>query len=1036
MRPNGNALGSTWDGAGFIFVKIDSSIQPLATKALPGSRRMTLKKIRDAVSAEMLAPTTSQLRYQQNVGGSIYKFSKDGKPMPADTWLLTLVHEMGHQIHYAAGTPRSANIIKDMKNKRFKYEPLKHTPSGYARSNDKEYFAEAFMQYTLGPKALKKASPEAYKWVDKIVKKALTGVYKGGAKTPSPDSSTVKPTSKKPAWASFDNFVPSWLKKTLTSKKPTKKTPTSEEPTSVLMARTGLLIAQTKATPKAIAAEAQRSIEPFKTAPISKVRTAAALSGKISAKTIKNANRNELIKIIETNQVASLTKETTARVKLSEKILTKTLAFNGLGPPEKGILKKWDDPTYMTGAKALVAAPITQKIDGRNVPVSSAVKKDGNDKLTKEVDKRYDDALWSKPNSKNPFAYKTKAEWLAAKDLVKDWTGEYYASIRAVQLWQAQKAGKTLNWNHLRAIENHKAFVSTSARASAHIAGDANKLEDFVRRAPKYDGEIYRGLSLKNNSMVSKIIESYKRGDASLTLESWTSNKTYGMKFAKGDEGGGYTGGGPVMGFKHQLIIKQRNRFGVPINSLSDKKEWEVLQPRGVRYKVISTKTKRLKDGQTLTEIEVAPLPNQTAKKPTSKTSTKADSKNVGSTKAPDKAPSTMTIIQLKAAAKAAGLKGYSTKKKADLVKMVEGATQPTQVFAGPGRREKTEEEKKAWRMKTMKSMQGDIKKPDPESYEWVNQMIKKGGETLESIAPELAKYDKHMAKSAKAKDVLYKQIYKAKTKAEKKPFLDQMKKLLKSDGEVYKTIDGTMSKIRKEMLETDLDNATLTKQVDSLKYVGFPGTGGAKRLAILKNNVSEFARMMNGRSLQKSLESSPVYEIEETMFRASNKWGKIKVKSDDKRVLFHEMMHTVEHQNPGMAEWARVWAADKAFGEKHKSSVSKGLKMEDEGFVSEIVNNEFGKPVFRLNKILPNRMFDSSEMGWHNSYLKPYMGKFYHEKDTSRPSSTEVWSVAAEYFAEGPAEMSHLYHRHPELFKAFVGLASSPEKSLALGNL
>ena len=308
--------------------------------------------------------------------------------------------------------------------------------------------------------------------------------------------------------------------------------------------------------------------------------------------------------------------------------------------------------------------------------------------------------------------------------------------------------------------------------------------------------------------------------------------------------------------------------------------------------------------------------------------------------------------------------------------------------------------------------------------------MIKKGGETLESIAPELAKYDKHMAKSAKAKDVLYEQIYKAKTKAEKKPFLDQMKKLLKSDGEAYKTIDGTISKIRKKMLETDLDNATLTKLVDSPKYVGYKKQ---KDLKDMKNNVSEFARMMNGRGLQSSLESSPVYEINEIPLtgRASNIWGKLKVKPNDKTALFHEMMHTVEHQNPGMAEWARVWAADKAFGEKHKSSVSKGLKMEDEGYVSEIVNNEFGKPIFRFNKILPNRMFDSSEMGWHNSYLKPYMGKFYHEKDTSRPSSTEVWSVTAEYFAEGPEEMMALYHRHPELFKAFVGLATSPIGSL-----
>ena len=109
---------------------------------------------------------------------------------------------------------------------------------------------------------------------------------------------------------------------------------------------------------------------------------------------------------------------------------------------------------------------------------------------------------------------------------------------------------------------------------------------------------------------------------------------------------------------------------------------------------------------------------------------------------------------------------------------------------------------------------------------------------------------------------------------------------------------------------------------------------------------------------------------------------------------------------------------------------------MKNAGLISKLVHKEFGKPVFRLNKIIPNRNFDESEVAWHDSYINPYMGKFYHERDTGRPTSTEVWSVTAEHFAQGPEEMKNLYFRHPELFKAFVGLASSPEKNLALGNL
>jgi len=715
-------MGETSDGLGFTFVKADSSVQPITAERF--------KKITGAVKGEISAVKKDLTKLYHNVGGSTRKYSKAGTPLATDTWLLTLVHEMGHQIHYAAGTPHPGFMKQGPKGMVF--TPLKHVPSKYGKTNQYEYFAETFTQYTLTPNALKKASPEAYKWVDQIVKKALTGKWSGRGAGGTVDA-TITPTSKAPigktptkakpkstgstkvpdktpstmtliqlkaaakaaglkGYSTMSKVDLTRLVQTATASQPIKTTdtkaptakPTSVEPASVTLARIKLLTAQNAATPKAISAEARRLTEPFKNAPISKVRTAATLSGKTSAKTINNANRDELIKIIETNQVANLKKTTTATVKRLEKALAKTLDPNA-APKKKGDLRRWDDPTFMAEAKAVVAEPITQKIGGRNVPVSSTVRGGGNGQLTTEVRRRYDDALWSKPNSKNPFAYKTKAEWLAAKDLVGEWTADYYASIRAIQLLQAQKAGKTLNSADLRALAVHKSAASTSGSATGKVARDANKLEDFVRRAPKYNGEIYRGLSLRDNSMISKIIESYKRGDASLTLESWSSNKTHSMKFAKGEATGGARNG-----FKHQLIIKQNNKFGAPIDSLSGFNEWEVLQPRGVRYKVVSTKTKKLKNGQTLTEIEVAPLPNQTAAVPKggavtpkastskAKTPTKADPKSTGSTKAPDKAPSTMTIIQLKAAAKAAGLKGYSTKSKADLVKMVEGTTQPT----------------------------------------------------------------------------------------------------------------------------------------------------------------------------------------------------------------------------------------------------------------------------------------------------------------------------------------------------------------------
>ncbi len=66
---------------------------------------------------------------------------------------------MGHQIHYAAGRPAMAGKA--------------WIPSKYGGTNYMEEFAETFVQYVFDPVELKKASPNAYKWVDEAVNAAL-----------------------------------------------------------------------------------------------------------------------------------------------------------------------------------------------------------------------------------------------------------------------------------------------------------------------------------------------------------------------------------------------------------------------------------------------------------------------------------------------------------------------------------------------------------------------------------------------------------------------------------------------------------------------------------------------------------------------------------------------------------------------------------------------------------------------------------------------------------------------------------------------
>ena len=66
---------------------------------------------------------------------------------------------MGHQVHFAAGRTAMTGT--------------QWIPSKYGGSNFMEQFAETFVQYVFDPVELKKASPNAYKWVEETLAAAL-----------------------------------------------------------------------------------------------------------------------------------------------------------------------------------------------------------------------------------------------------------------------------------------------------------------------------------------------------------------------------------------------------------------------------------------------------------------------------------------------------------------------------------------------------------------------------------------------------------------------------------------------------------------------------------------------------------------------------------------------------------------------------------------------------------------------------------------------------------------------------------------------
>ncbi len=80
-------------------------------------------------------------------------------------WISTLVHEMGHQVHYQSG---ALNLGKQyLKDKGMTYV------TGYSRSNHLEQFAEAFTQYVFNPEGLQQRAPRLYKWVDATLDQSL-----------------------------------------------------------------------------------------------------------------------------------------------------------------------------------------------------------------------------------------------------------------------------------------------------------------------------------------------------------------------------------------------------------------------------------------------------------------------------------------------------------------------------------------------------------------------------------------------------------------------------------------------------------------------------------------------------------------------------------------------------------------------------------------------------------------------------------------------------------------------------------------------
>ena len=240
--------------------------------------------------------------------------------------------------------------------------------------------------------------------------------------------------------------------------------------------------------------------------------------------------------------------------------------------------RKWNDPSFLD-----------KKLAGESS--TSAIRK------TSGLGKKKSEDLMFKPKPEEVGL--TKAKFTQTETSIGQWAGSDYVQLRGVQLNQAQEVGAQLNPAQVKHLKRFREVRAKNEGVRNQWARYADQMENYISKAPKWKGKsigaegessgtIFRGMGFHDKKVVESIIESYKRGDAALTMESWSAKKGIAEGFMEGEA--------------HKVLVKQVNKHGTSIEPWNGMGEKEILQPRGVRYKVLSSTTQTYK-GSSLTEI-------------------------------------------------------------------------------------------------------------------------------------------------------------------------------------------------------------------------------------------------------------------------------------------------------------------------------------------------------------------------------------------------------------------------------------------------
>ena len=174
----------------------------------------------------------------------------------------------------------------------------------------------------------------------------------------------------------------------------------------------------------------------------------------------------------------------------------------------------------------------------------------------------------------------------AAKYLEKEYGMTKQESVRAVY---GVNMFTTSNYPTYKKID--KGLKEPSVVQKRHI----DSIYNYIEKAPKYDGEIHRGISLKqagfNQSKFEKQLE-----NGLDSLSSFSSNMRTADKFSS--EGG--TDSDDL-----RIVLSVKNKSGVSVKRLSSAPdEDEVIVPKGVKYKIVGKKETEFRDSLFDTKIK------------------------------------------------------------------------------------------------------------------------------------------------------------------------------------------------------------------------------------------------------------------------------------------------------------------------------------------------------------------------------------------------------------------------------------------------